>query len=102
MGFLFILNEIWVHDKIYIMLGTLLGLNILLISLYRYWLRTASTTFCSRLKSTFFLCRNTLTNKNEVALLSQLVFFSYYCANERNIALWASYSFTGPISLPAV
>jgi hypothetical protein len=29
---IFILNEIWVQGKIYILIGTLLGLNILLIA----------------------------------------------------------------------
>jgi hypothetical protein len=29
---IFILNEIWTQDKIYILVGTLLGCNILLIS----------------------------------------------------------------------
>jgi hypothetical protein len=40
--------------------------------------------FCCQLKSAFFQCRNTPTNKNEVALLLQLVFFLHYYADERN------------------
>jgi hypothetical protein len=47
---IFILNEIWAQDKIYILIGTLLGSNILLTTQYRYWLRTISSTFCRRLK----------------------------------------------------
>jgi hypothetical protein len=46
----FILNEIWAQGKIYILVGTLLGWNILLITQYRYWLRTISSTFCRWLK----------------------------------------------------
>jgi hypothetical protein len=34
----------------YILTGTLLGWNILLITQYRYWFRTISSTFCRRLK----------------------------------------------------
>jgi hypothetical protein len=34
---IFILNEIWVQGKIYILIGTLLGWNILLITLYRVY-----------------------------------------------------------------
>jgi hypothetical protein len=40
----FILNKIWVQDKIYILVGTLLGWNILPIT-YCYWLRTIGSTF---------------------------------------------------------
>jgi hypothetical protein len=43
-------------------------------------LSPAEVTFLS-----FFLCRNTPTNKNEVTLLSQLIFFSYYYADEREL-----------------
>jgi hypothetical protein len=69
---------------IYILPGTLLGWHTLLISQYRYWLRTESSTFCRRLKSAVFRCRHTPTTEYEVALLSQLVFVSYYYADERN------------------
>jgi hypothetical protein len=41
---IFILNEIWIQDKIYILIRTLLGWNILLVTQYRYWLRTISST----------------------------------------------------------
>jgi hypothetical protein len=61
------------------------------------WLRTTSNTLYCRLKSTFFGCRNTQTNKNEVTLLSQLILLFYY-SDKGITALWASYSFTGPIS----
>jgi hypothetical protein len=45
-----------------------------------------SSTFCRRLrlKSAFFLCRKTPTNKIEVTILSQLILFPYYYADERN------------------
>jgi hypothetical protein len=36
---------------IYILIGILLGWNILLITQYQYWLLTISSTFCRRLKS---------------------------------------------------
>jgi hypothetical protein len=39
-----------VHNNINILAGTLLGWNILLITWYRYWLPTISSTFCRRLK----------------------------------------------------
>jgi hypothetical protein len=78
------LGEIWTEDKIYILVGTLRGWNTLLITQYRYWLRTVSNSFCYRLNLAYFLCRITPTNKNEVALLSHLIFFSYYYADERN------------------
>jgi hypothetical protein len=42
-----ILNEIWVQGKIYILVSTLLGWNILLT---KYRLRTISSTFCRRLR----------------------------------------------------
>jgi hypothetical protein len=86
----------YIYLFIYLLAGTLLGWNILLTTKYRYWLRSISSTFCRRLKLVFFHCRNTPTNKNEVALL-KLIFFSYYYADEGNITFWASYSFTGPI-----
>jgi hypothetical protein len=39
-------------------------------------------------------------------MLSQFIFFSYYYAGEGIIAIWASYSFAGPIfhniSFPAL
>jgi hypothetical protein len=78
------LDEIWTQDKIYILKGTLFGWNILLTTQYRYWLRTISSTFCRRLKSSLFRRRNTPTNKNEVTLLSQIIFVSYCYADERN------------------
>jgi hypothetical protein len=43
---IFILDEIWTQDKIYILIGTLLGWNILRIAQYR----TVSSTYCRRLK----------------------------------------------------
>jgi hypothetical protein len=92
--------------KIYILVGNLLGWNILLISLYRYWLRTVSSTFCRRLKLAFLRCRNTPTDNNKVLLLSQLIVFSYYYADKKLLHFMISYSFTGPvfhtISLPAL
>jgi hypothetical protein len=45
----FIFNEIRAQGKIYILVNTLLGWNILLIAWYRYWLRNVSSTFCCRL-----------------------------------------------------
>jgi hypothetical protein len=83
---IFIFNEIEAQGKIYILAGTLLGLNILLISYdyYRYWLQTISSPFCHQLKLACFLCRNAPTNKDKVAMLLQLIFLLYYCADERN------------------
>jgi hypothetical protein len=51
---------------------------------YRCWVRTTSNTFCLRPKLTLVLCRDTPTIKNEVALLSQLILFSYYYDHEMN------------------
>jgi hypothetical protein len=47
---IFILNKIWAEDKIYILVGTLLGWNNLLLIQYKYWLWTISSTFCLRPK----------------------------------------------------
>jgi hypothetical protein len=42
-------------------------------------------------KLAFFLCLNMPTNKNQVTLLSKLIFLSYYYANKRNYSPLASY-----------
>jgi hypothetical protein len=47
---IFILNEIWAQNKIYILVDALFGWNILLITEYRYFLRNISRTFCRLLK----------------------------------------------------
>jgi hypothetical protein len=64
------LDEIWRLDKIYTLVGTSLGWNILLTSQYRYWLRTVSSTLCCRLKSDCFLCRNRPTNKTSDTVIA--------------------------------
>jgi hypothetical protein len=77
-----ILKEICALDKIYILVGTFLGSNILLVIYYRHCVRTISSTFGYWLYLPFFRCRNTSANKNDVALLSQIIFLSYYIQNE--------------------
>jgi hypothetical protein len=55
---IFILNKLWAQDKIYILIGTLLGWNILLLTqYYRYWLRTISSIFGRRMKLEQYVTR---------------------------------------------
>jgi hypothetical protein len=49
MRVIFILNEIWTQYNFFILVGSLLDLNILLMSYFRYGLRTVSSTPCRRL-----------------------------------------------------
>jgi hypothetical protein len=80
---IFILDEIWTQDKIYILAGTLLGLNILLTTQYRYWVRTLSSTFCRRLKLAFFVATHRLV-KMKWHCCPSSYYFWYYYAEERN------------------
>jgi hypothetical protein len=51
-----------------------------------------------------FLCRNTPTDKNEVTLLSQLIFFSYYYVDKMNYCTLSSifiYRTNIPYSFPS-
>jgi hypothetical protein len=76
---IFILNDIWAQGRVHILIGTLLGLNILLATLYRYWLQRISSTFCRRLKSAFFRCHNTPTNKMKCSCSRSSYFFVLLC-----------------------
>jgi hypothetical protein len=58
--------------------------NAFLAGIFSWYADIINSTLCRRLNLAYFHCRNTPTNKNEVALLSQLIFFSYYYADEIN------------------
>jgi hypothetical protein len=71
---IFILDEIWKQDKIYILVDIYHLLQVL----------APSSKFCRWLKLACLLSRNTPTSNNEVTLLSQLILFLHYYADKRN------------------
>jgi hypothetical protein len=60
MGDMYILNETWMQDKIYIWLAfclvEIVQLSVITYCWYRYWLRTVSSTFCRRLNLEVCVC----------------------------------------------
>jgi hypothetical protein len=85
MRVIFILNEIWAQCKIYILAGTLLGWNILLIS---YHLLLVLVSGCEILSSTFFAVWSQLSfdvATRRLVFLSHLIYFSYYYAHDSSL-----------------
>jgi hypothetical protein len=88
------LGEIWTEAELHIF-RHFVWFKYVTYQLVLIRLRSISSTFCCRLKLASFLCRNTPTNKNKVALLSQLYYFRSIMPTKGTIVLCAVYSFTG-------